>query len=92
MTLASVAVLVGTELVGAGGAAGWAIGGLMELGEPLTHVLEGVFIALCAHWAVFLFARRARPRADPEPNTPGFLRPQVAARLPRAARAARTLV
>ena len=36
LTLASVAVLVGTELVGAGGAAGWAIGGLFQLGDLLT--------------------------------------------------------
>ena len=32
-TLISVAILVGTELVGAGAAAGWAIGGLFQLGE-----------------------------------------------------------
>ena len=32
-TLASVAVLVGTEFVGAGAAAGWAIGGLFQLGD-----------------------------------------------------------
>ena len=33
----SVAVLVGTELVGAGAAAGWAIGGLFQLGELVTQ-------------------------------------------------------
>ena len=43
-TLASVAVLVGTELVGAGGAAGWAIGGLFQLGDLLTHALETALI------------------------------------------------
>jgi hypothetical protein len=46
VTLGSVAVLVGTELVGAGTAAGWAIGGLFQLGELLTHVLEGALILL----------------------------------------------
>ena len=41
MTLLSVAILVGTELVGAGAAAGWAIGGLFQLGETFTRALEG---------------------------------------------------
>ena len=45
LTLASVAVLVGTELVGAGAAAAWAIGGLFQLGDLLTRGLEIVFIA-----------------------------------------------
>ena len=58
VTLASVAVLVGTELVGAGGAAGWAIGGLMGLGATLTHALEGVFI-LCALTGLYFFLRAA---------------------------------
>jgi hypothetical protein len=58
VTLASVAVLVGTELVGAGGAAGWAIGGLMGLGETLTHALEAVFI-LCALTGLYFFLRAA---------------------------------
>ena len=44
MTLMSVAVLVGTELVGAGFAAGWAIGGLFELGGLITHALEAVLV------------------------------------------------
>ncbi len=57
-TLASVAVLVGTELVGAGGAAGWAIGGLFQLGEMLTHALEAVFI-LCALAGLYYFLRAA---------------------------------
>jgi len=58
LTLASVAVLVGTELIGAGGAAGWAIGGLLQLGDTLTHLLEGVFI-LCALSGLFFFLRAA---------------------------------
>jgi hypothetical protein len=44
LTLLSVAILVGTELIGAGAAAGWAIGGLFQLGEFLTHALEVIFI------------------------------------------------
>lgn len=43
-TLVSVGILVGTEFVGAAGAAGWAIGGLFQLGEPITHILEGVLV------------------------------------------------
>ncbi len=58
VTLASVAVLVGTELVGAGGAAGWAIGGLMGLGELLTHALQALFI-VCARVGLFFFLRAA---------------------------------
>ena len=57
-TLASVAVLVGTELVGAGGAAGWAIGGLFQLGEVLTHALEAVFI-LTALFGLYAFLKAA---------------------------------
>ncbi len=58
ITLASVAVLVGTELVGAGGAAGWAIGGLFQFGETLTHLLEGALI-LFALVGLYYFLRAA---------------------------------
>jgi hypothetical protein len=58
MTLASVAVLVGTELVGAGAAAGWAIGGLFQLGEIVTHGLETAFV-LIALTALYYFLRAA---------------------------------
>ena len=44
VTLISVAILVGTELVGAGAAAGWAIGGLFNLGPVITHTLEGLLV------------------------------------------------
>src|ERR1700733_4937488 len=58
MTLLSVAILVGTELVGAGAAAGWAIGGLFQLGETFTRLLEGLFI-LSALAGLFFFLRAA---------------------------------
>jgi hypothetical protein len=58
VTLGSVAVLVGTELVGAGGAAGWAIGGLFQIGDLLTHVLEGFLIVL-ALTGLYYFLRAA---------------------------------
>jgi len=58
VTLMSVAVLVGTEFVGAGAAAGWALGGLFQLGELITHGLETVFV-LMALTGLFYFLRAA---------------------------------
>ena len=58
LTLLSVAILVGTELVGAGFAAGWAIGGLFALGEPITHALEAVLV-LSALTGLYYFLRAA---------------------------------
>jgi hypothetical protein len=58
LTLLSVAILVGTELVGAGAAAGWAIGGLFEFGEIVTHILELVFV-ICALIGLSYFLRAA---------------------------------
>ena len=57
-TLVSVAILVGTELIGAGFAAGWAIGGLFGLGAAITHALEGVLVA-GALVGLFYFLRAA---------------------------------
>jgi hypothetical protein len=45
-TLIALAILVGTELVGASWAAGWALGGLFQLGAAVGHVIEAVFIVL----------------------------------------------
>ena len=58
VTLGSVAVLVGTEFIGAGAAAGWAIGGLFQLGDLLTHILETLFV-LGALTALYYFLRAA---------------------------------
>jgi hypothetical protein len=58
LTLVSVGVLVGTELVGAGSAAGWAIGGLFQIGDAATHALEIVLILL-ALVGLFYFLRAA---------------------------------
>ena len=41
-------------MVGAAGAAGWAIGGLFQLGELITHILEVVLI-LCALFGLTRF-------------------------------------
>jgi hypothetical protein len=57
-TLVSVAILVGTELIGAGAAAGWAIGGLFNLGALITHALEAAFV-LSALLGLFYFLRAA---------------------------------
>lgn len=57
-TLISVAILVGTELIGAGAAAGWAIGGLFQIGDLATHALETIFILL-ALTGLFYFLRAA---------------------------------
>ncbi len=58
LTLLSVAVLVGTELIGAGAAAGWAIGGLFNLGPLITHLLEGLLV-LTALTGLYFFLRAA---------------------------------
>ena len=57
-TLVSVAILVGTELVGAGAAAGWAIGGLFALGPTITHALQAALVLL-ALVGLFYFLRAA---------------------------------
>ena len=58
LTLSSVGVLVGTEFVGAGMAAGWAIGGLVQWGDLFTHGLEAALVAL-ALLALYRFLRAA---------------------------------
>ena len=57
-TLVSVAILVGTELIGAGAAAGWAIGGLFALGSLITHILQAIFVVV-ALVGLFYFLRAA---------------------------------
>ena len=42
-TLVAVAILVGTELVGASWAAGWALGGLFQLDPLISRSLEIIF-------------------------------------------------
>ena len=57
-TLIAVAILVGTEMVGASWAAGWALGGLLQLDPLISHALEGVF-ALCGVVLLYYFMRTA---------------------------------
>lgn len=57
-TLVAVCILVGTEVVGASWAAGWAIGGLMQLPPVISHGIEVVF-ALAGFALLVLFMRTA---------------------------------
>lgn len=57
-TIVAVAILVGTEVVGASWAAGWAIGGIMQLPPVVSRTLEVVF-GLSGFALLFLFMRTA---------------------------------
>lgn len=58
ITIIGVTVLVGIEILGAALAAGWAVGGLFQLGREITLAI----IALCLAgglWATFRFVQSA---------------------------------
>ena len=57
-TLISVAILVGTELVGASWAAGWALGGLFQLGPEISRGFE-IFFGLIGFVGLYFFMRTA---------------------------------
>ncbi|MBI1867184.1 MAG: hypothetical protein HYS06_02625 [Methylocystis sp.] len=57
-TLVAVAILVGTELVGASWAAGWALGGLFQLDPLVSRIFEAIF-ALVGFVGLFFFMRTA---------------------------------
>ena len=57
-TLIALAILVGTELVGASWAAGWALGGIFQLGATTGHVIEVMFIVL-GFFGLFYFMKTA---------------------------------
>jgi F0F1-type ATP synthase membrane subunit c/vacuolar-type H+-ATPase subunit K len=57
-TLVAVAILVGTEMVGASWAAGWAIGGLLQLDAMTSRIIEIVF-AICGFVLLYYFMRSA---------------------------------
>lgn len=57
-TIVAVAILVGTEVVGASWAAGWAIGGIMQLPRTISRALEIIF-ALSGFVLLFYFMRTA---------------------------------
>jgi hypothetical protein len=58
LTLMSVAVLVGTEIIGTAWAAGWALGGWFQLSDTFSRILEVLFI-LFGLTALFYFMRQA---------------------------------
>ena len=57
-TIVAVAILVGTEVVGASWAAGWAIGGIMQLPHTISRALEIVF-GLSGFVLLYFFMRTA---------------------------------
>ncbi len=57
-TLVAVAILVGTELVGASWAAGWALGGLFQLDPLVSRIFEVIFAAV-GFVGLYFFMRTA---------------------------------
>jgi hypothetical protein len=57
-TLIAVGILVGTEMVGASWAAGWALGGLLQFSPFVSRIVEGLF-ALCGVVLLYYFMRTA---------------------------------
>jgi hypothetical protein len=58
LTVVSVVVLVGVEVLAVALAAGWAIAGLFQLGRTIEFIFMGLF-SLLAIWAIIGFARNA---------------------------------
>ena len=58
ITVISAAILIGTEIIGAGFATGWALAGLFALGDIGAYVLQGLF-SILACVIIFNFVRRA---------------------------------
>ena len=58
LTIIAVSILVGTEVVGASWAAGWAIGGIMQLPHVVSRGL-GVIFGLIGFVLLFFFMRVA---------------------------------
>jgi hypothetical protein len=63
ITICSAAILIGTELLGAAWASGWALAGFFRLGSTVELILQGVF-GLCALYVIFAFMRQAN-RVEP---------------------------
>jgi hypothetical protein len=57
-TLVAVCILVGTEMVGASWAAGWALGGLLQLDPLISRIFEA-FFGFCGFVLLFYFMRTA---------------------------------
>ena len=58
ITIVSAAILIGTELLGAAWASGWALAGFFQLGSTIETVLQ-VILGLLALFVIFVFLRQA---------------------------------
>ncbi|MFT0891937.1 hypothetical protein [Pseudochelatococcus sp. G4_1912] len=58
ITVVSAIVLVGMEFLALAIAAGWAVAGLLELGDIFEYIFMGAF-SLLALWGTAHFSRRA---------------------------------
>jgi hypothetical protein len=58
LTIVSVGILVGTELVGLALAAGWALAGIFQLGRTYEYAFMGIFGVL-GMYALLRFMQRA---------------------------------
>jgi hypothetical protein len=58
LTITSVAILVGTELVGVSWAAGWALGGIFQLPLVVSRAVE-ILGGLCGLVGLYYFVRAA---------------------------------
>jgi hypothetical protein len=57
ITIVSIMVLVGAEVFGVAISAGWAIAGLLELGNMVGYALMGLFSLLAIYFLVNLWRR-----------------------------------
>jgi hypothetical protein len=66
LTIVSVTILVGTELLGASLALGWALGGMFELSQLWRQILIGLFllIGLYSVWRFYKVASAVEPIYD----------------------------
>ncbi len=58
LTVVSLAILVGTEVMAVALASAWAIGGLFELGPIITYAMMALFVG-CGLYLMFRFVRQA---------------------------------
>ncbi|MGV2981068.1 hypothetical protein ACERNI_12790 [Camelimonas sp. ID_303_24] len=56
VTLGSLTVLVGVEVIGAAIAGGWALAGLLDLGTTIEYAFMAIFAAI-AIWGMVKFVR-----------------------------------
>ena len=65
IVVASVAILVGTEVFGLALATAWAVGGLLELGASVTYAIGAGLVAVGAYVTVPFVRRVWRVAAEP---------------------------